>query len=347
MLIGGLSMGLYGLFRWFPAVSPTDRMMAAGVLNVLLNWPHFSATSLRLYGSRRNISQYPATATIAPLLAAAGVVGSLLSPLTVAPVFIKVFMLWSFYHFSGQTIGITAIYARRFGFDLGRWERRAFSGFVFLTAISWAAASDSPNGSRYFGVQLIHFGLPPWAPQALRLLMIGFGVLVLLLVARSSVRQRRLPPAMMLLPAVTQFVWFVPGPEVPAFYEFVQALHSVQYLLIAWSMYLHETATHDDFIPGWRHVLSQSGRWGAINLFGGAALFWFLPRVARLIGADPVLAIGVISAGVQVHHFFVDGVIWKLRNKTTASPLMMSFRDLFDRPGRAVEPIPLVAGGTP
>jgi hypothetical protein len=74
-LIGGLSIGLYGLFRWFPAVSPTDRMMAAGVLNVLLNWPHFSATSLRLYGSRRNISQYPATATIAPLLAAAGVVG--------------------------------------------------------------------------------------------------------------------------------------------------------------------------------------------------------------------------------------------------------------------------------
>jgi hypothetical protein len=66
-----------------------------------------------------------------------------------------------------------------------------------------------------------------------------------------------------------------------------------------------------------------------------------------LIGADPVLAIGVISAGVQVHHFFVDGVIWKLRNKTTASPLMLSFRDLFDRPGHAVGPIPAVAGGAP
>ena len=347
MLIGGLSAGLYGLFRLFPAASPTDRMVAAGVLNVLLNWPHFSATSLRLYGSRRNIAQYPATATLAPLLAAGGVAGSLLSPLTVAPLFIKVFMLWSFYHFSGQTIGIAMIYARRFGFHFGRWERSALYGFVFLTAISWAAASDgSPGGTHYFGVRLTHFGLPPWAPLVLRLAMVGFGVLALLLVAQSSVRQRRLPPAMMLLPAVTQFIWFVPGPEVPAFYEFVQALHSVQYLLIAWSMHLHETAA-GNLIPGWRQVLWQSGRWGAINLFVGAALFWFLPRALGRLGADPVLAIGVVSAGVQVHHFFVDGVIWKLKNRTTSSPLMMSFRDLVDRPRHAVEPIPLVVGGTP
>jgi hypothetical protein len=48
-----------------------------------------------------------------------------------------------------------------------------------------------------------------------------------------------------------------------------------------------------------------------------------------------------------VHHFFVDGVIWKLKNRTTSSPLMMSFRDLVDRPRHAVEPIPLVVGGTP
>jgi hypothetical protein len=348
MLIGGLSAGLYGLFRLFPAASPTDRMVAAGVLNVLLNWPHFSATSLRLYGSRRNIAQYPATATLAPLVAAGGVAGSLLSPLTVAPLFIKVFMLWSFYHFSGQTVGIAMIYARRFGFHLGRWERSALYGFVFLTAISWAAASDgSPGGTHYFGVRLTHFGLPPWAPLVLRLAMVGFGVLALLLVAQSSVRQRRLPPAMMLLPAVTQFIWFGPGPEVPAFYEFVQALHSVQYLLIAWSVHLHETAAGNELIPGWRQVLWQSGRWGAINLFVGAALFWFLPRALGRLGADPVLAIGVVSAGVQVHHFFVDGVIWKLKNRTTSSPLMMSFRDLVDRPRHAVEPIPLVVGGTP
>jgi hypothetical protein len=203
------------------------------------------------------------------------------------------------------------IYARRFGFHLGRWERLAVDGFVFLTAISWAAASDgSPGGSHYFGVQLTYFGLPPWAPLVLRLTMAGFGVLALLLVVQGSVRQRRLPPAMMLLPAVTQFIWFVPGPEVPAFYEFVQSLHSVQYLLIAWSVHLHEPAAGNDFIPGWRQVLWQSGRWGAINLFGGLALFWFLPRALGRIGADPVLAIGVVSAGVQVHHFFVDGVIW-------------------------------------
>jgi hypothetical protein len=36
----------------------------------------------------------------------------------------------------------------------------------------------------------------------------------------------------------------------------------------------------------------------------------------------------VTIAVVQIHHFFVDGVIWKLKRKTVSSPLMVNLGDL-------------------
>jgi len=37
------------------------------------------------------------------------------------------------------------------------------------------------------------------------------------------------------------------------------------------------------------------------------------------------LATGVLTAAVQIHHFFVDGVIWKLRNPRVANPLTVGW----------------------
>jgi hypothetical protein len=50
--------------------------------------------------------------------------------------------------------------------------------------------------------------------------------------------------------------------------------------------------------------------------------------VARLGGYPLTFATGVLICGVQIHHFFVDGVIWKLKNKNVAAPLMVNIADL-------------------
>jgi hypothetical protein len=53
-----------------------------------------------------------------------------------------------------------------------------------------------------------------------------------------------------------------------------------------------------------------------------------LPRLLSETGVELVFATGVVLAGVQMHHFFVDGVIWKLRRTTPASPLMVNLSDM-------------------
>jgi hypothetical protein len=37
---------------------------------------------------------------------------------------------------------------------------------------------------------------------------------------------------------------------------------------------------------------------------------------------------GILAAAVNIHHFFVDGVIWKLRYAATSSALMMNIAEL-------------------
>ncbi len=75
--------------------------------------------------------------------------------------------------------------------------------------------------------------------------------------------------------------------------------------------------------------MTESGRWWAINFVVGACLFFFIPRlVARFFGISQEFSTGIIVGGVQLHHFFIDGVIWKLKRKTVSSPLMATLSDM-------------------
>ncbi|MEZ4749073.1 MAG: hypothetical protein R3B54_00185 [Bdellovibrionota bacterium] len=58
------------------------------------------------------------------------------------------------------------------------------------------------------------------------------------------------------------------------------------------------------------------------------ATLLLFPIFCTWFGFPLDFATGVAIAGVQIHHFFVDGVIWKLRNPAVAAPLMGSFSDL-------------------
>ncbi|MGZ3713441.1 MAG: hypothetical protein ACXVBE_16875, partial [Bdellovibrionota bacterium] len=130
-------------------------------------------------------------------------------------------------------------------------------------------------------------------------------------------------------PVVTQYVWFVFGSGLAAFQEFVPFFHSLQYILIAWSMELHVQAEKSPVRKPMRFLLTKSASWGGANFIGGSILFYFLPLLFSRFGWELGFSTAVILSGVQIHHFFVDGVIWKLKRKTVASPLMSNISSVF------------------
>jgi hypothetical protein len=110
-------------------------------------------------------------------------------------------------------------------------------------------------------------------------------------------------------------------------------------LLFAWAMQRQENRDHELIHPSKTYVAWESLRWGLVNFAGGAMLFFILPSlVARVFDLERNFAMGVTIAIVQIHHFFVDGVIWKLKRKTVSSPLMVNLGDLLGKASPAVAP---------
>jgi hypothetical protein len=156
---------------------------------------------------------------------------------------------------------------------------------------------------------------------------IGFTISIVI----WSYRKRRIIPFIVLLPAITQYIWFIQAAYMSSFQEFVPMFHSLQYMLIAWGMQLSEKLETKQIAPSRRYALFETTRWGALNIAGGTLLFFALPQLFVLFGYSQLFCAGVINAGIQIHHFFVDGVIWKLRRKSVAHPLMMNIQDVTGR----------------
>ncbi len=329
-VIGGASVLAYLLLLKFrQEIAMESVYMASAMLVYVVNWPHFSATSWRLYHSRENIRQYPVTAIVIPFVILAGVLGCFASPQQIAPYFVKIYVIWSPYHFCAQTLGITLLYARRAGIRLEPWERFAFASFIFSTFIMPAVRFETgAMGSDYYGITYPSLGLPGWSLTVANLWLWATGLTVVLVFLRWTLRDRRLPPLIIFLPALAQLIWFVPGGRLPAFNEFVPFFHGLQYLLVAWALQLKERMDAESIQPSSRYVFWESVRWALLNIAGGLLLFETLPLLFSSLSLSASFVTGVVFSAVQIHHFFVDGVIWKLRSKTVSAPLMTSLPEL-------------------
>lgn len=323
-VLGGASMIAFGALWLARDRVPMETIYAvSATLLVVVNWPHFSATVYRLYHSRANVRQYPITAIVVPLFILGAVWASLAEPETVAPYFVKLYLIWSPYHFSGQSLGISLLYARRAGVRFSRLERTALAGFIFGTFVLPLVAFETGRGENaYYGVPYPTLGLPVWTRYVAQAWLAGCAVALVVLFLRWKRQGRSLPPWIVFLPAVTQFVWFVPGARLAAYNEFVPAFHSLQYLFIAWSLQLKERLDLEKLSPSGRYVVWESIRWLLVNIVGGLLLFEMLPLLFQTDTVSTAFVTGVVFAAVQVHHFFVDGVIWKLKSQTVSSPLM-------------------------
>jgi hypothetical protein len=325
LVIGVGSIVLYLVLRSVPEWGNSIRIASVGAWLVwTVNYPHFASTNFRLYHSSTNIAQYPMTAWLVPAMVGAAMVGSFCSPLVIAPAFVMLYQLWSPYHFSGQTLGVTMVYARRSGTTINGWLRRSLTGFVFGTFVLQAARFESTTtDARFYGVTYPSLGLPGWVVDTAVAWLWCTGLLVIGLLAVQVVRTGRWIPPIVLLPAAAQFVWFAATP-VGQFVYLVPFFHSLQYLLIGWNVQLKERHDLSGAPPSMRFVTSETARWMGINVAIGYAMFWALPRVGAQFGRPAAFSTAVVLAGLQLHHFFVDGVIWRLRNASVRGVLTSS-----------------------
>jgi phosphoglycerol transferase MdoB-like AlkP superfamily enzyme len=113
----------------------------------------------------------------------------------------------------------------------------------------------------------------------------------------------------------------------PLFMYLIPALHSVQYLYFVWLLKRNQ-AQADEGAPRFgRPVSVVVGSWAAGAILLGLLLFHLLPsaldsalvdaRAARLSDLGPTPYFAALFAFVNLHHYFMDFVIWRRENPET------------------------------
>lgn len=294
----------------------------------IVNFPHFIATGYLFYQNKETVQRYFITGVIVPLLLLAGLVGCYLSPDIVAIAFVKLYLIWSPYHYTGQNLGISMIYARRARMNIDRPLRQVLAAFLFVSFFAQYAATETGTGRlQFYGSRIHFFGLPSWVSEYAYYLLYALGAALLVLTLRWMRVHKRGIPFIVMVPVAVQLIWMNLGAHVFAFQAFPPLLHGGQYLFIAWALEMHARANatpaegHANRPGGF--MLFYSSRWLAVNILGGLLVFWVLPRAVAVSNStiSVEFSIAVVFAIIQIHHFIIDGVIWRLRTKEKDSPL--------------------------
>jgi tetratricopeptide (TPR) repeat protein len=293
---------------------------------LLFNYPHFMATVYRAYHTHREFAKYRIfTLHTAVLLLVAGIVAHLWYPLL--PFLFTLYIYWSPWHYTGQNFGLLLMFARRSGISPTVTERRVLR-LAFVASFAILLLSFNTGASN--DALILSLGLAAKVTLPLRVALaavffVATGWAFSSLLRRASFRA--LVPSMLL--SLTQFLWFL----LPALIELVTShdvpqtryssgilavLHSTQYLWIT-SYYQRKEAR-----------AAGNARWKFSTYLltlvaGGIALFvpgpWI---VSRLFHADFAASFLTFTALVNIHHFILDGALWKLRDSRVASLLVSS-----------------------
>jgi hypothetical protein len=311
-----------------PAVQALALLALAGTH--ALSETHTAATLVRAYGkdeTRRRHSLYTHWAALAcGALAIAG-----MTVPGVAPILAKIYLMWVIQHFTAQTYGLTLLYCYKNGYKLGDLDKRIVWLLLNITAVyalvrMFTLKEFSANG---FLAQHIPFWgpLPPWIFAGCTLALEAAAVLFASMVIHKAIAKRSVIPLPALLMVATGVMIFVFGRDmsgilwlyVPAFF------HGSQYVVLSASCYLKENACGSDGQPvSVRKLLFElpGVRYQLMLFIIGLFIYLGLPRLLQDFGFDYTLAFASIFSCVNIHHFLVDSVLWKMRDPATRQVLL-------------------------
>lgn len=296
-------------------------------LALLFNNPHYMATVYRAYRTVEERRKYRFfTLYTTAFLAAVGALAHFYYPLL--PWLFTIYITWSPWHYAGQNYGLMMMFVRRNQVAPADSARRALYGaFVASYLMLFLSFHARPS----LDPLVLSLGLPERAGEIGRIVC-GAAFAILGIYALASISRqaslRKLAAPLTLF--ATQFLWFVlPSilelaygvrlPQTRYSTGILALMHSAQYLWIT-SYYAQ------------RESEAAAGRWRGLSYFatlvvGGIALFVPGPwLVSYLFHYDFSSSFLIFVSLINIHHFVLDGAIWKLRDGRIAT-LLLGGRD--------------------
>lgn len=299
------------------ALSPTDFASYAYWpatilgLQILFNFPHFIASYRLLYQSKEIVYRYKWASIYLPIVLASYLLFSLIHPVVFRePVNHKyseladlISGMYLAAHYAGQTWGMVASFSYLGGVQIQKIERRALRS-VLLVFVAWHVAITNHLVPKYalFVPELKPFldsmfdVITPFAHIAM--------VVAIAVFVRMGYRTKRIPPLSALVPIPLLYVGYLVFTRGYAGLLLLQVCHALQYLIFPLRVEIN------------RHDMDEShAERTHVALYGLALIavgaFVFLGPDA-LPGKTLPFGAAILLALINVHHFFIDGCVWKI-----------------------------------
>jgi hypothetical protein len=348
LLVGGLTPFLYPL-AWLArrALGADSSELGIGFLcfygAFVVNDPHFSVTYLLFYRDvRRRLSgdvwgtaqriRYLVAGFVVPAVLAVWAAAALFS--RSAPVLgwlIQLMFLLVGWHYVRQGFGVLAVLSARHGASLTSLERHALSAHAYAAwAYAWASPSDPGTEMEERGVVYRSFAHGAVLEHLTFVIFMATAVAVSMVLAARLRRTGRLLPAAPLLGYLSAlWSWTVYSRVEPLVVYAIPALHSLQYLYFVWLLERNAARARLESpfaarpVPVALGVLFASAVALAWVLFHGvpetldAAFFPQRGRHVPISDLGPGPVVAAVFVCVNVHHYFMDHVIWRRDNPYT------------------------------
>lgn len=318
------------LLVWFAsAVLKVQGFHVLAAVAVASNGPHLVSTWTRVYFDPHEWRSRPVPTVVVPLGLFAFVLFANWKLGALGPRLLNSAILyWATWHFVAQNWGLLRIYQRKSG-EPPASAAMALERPLLLLTVLFCLAHRLYTGPRVlFGVEILY---PPLPGAAVYGLLAPLAVLTVALLARR-VQERRAPwakaawvrvafLACSALGFVVPFL-FIKGDDTSAFAA-AAAWHGFQYLgmvrhynLNAWRGGVHARARLISWLsqPGWaRGVLY----WALLMALAGG-VYGVIFTLSLVTAWDFYTWAGVVWVSLTLSHYWVDGVIWKLRRPELA-----------------------------
>jgi hypothetical protein len=296
-------------------------------LAILLNSPHFMASYRVLYASREGVLRHR-WATIGVPLVLLGVITAAALARDATPILRVLVLVSSVYlawHYAGQTWGMVATFSRLAGVSYTERERRCLRAgprSLLVLHVLFALSGRLPpvdwiDPRRYVAAYT-------WAVYA----TVAAAALSLLAGSWAFVSARRrgeAVPIRAVLPWASYFLWYPFWIFVPSGFFWLQLAHALQYMAFPMRLDLNRYVATGARSPGARrrHVVATYLALVAV----GAIVLHGPPLATHALGegwyssATMRQMLAVLTHCVGIHHYFVDGAIWKLRDESVRRAL--------------------------
>jgi len=299
------------------------------VLTIAINGVHFMASYRLLYSSRKFALSYPWASVVVPaaliLWGVGGLVACTVNPAWTMPVdaLIATAALYLALHYTGQVWGMVASYGYLEGIRFDSSERTLLRGCLKVLAV-WHVV---------WALQLF-----PWAKERFAgELQAAAGIMNILLVAslvcgvvcftRIGRRVGRPVPARVVLPFISLHAWYGFLYIYPKALFWVQLFHALQYIPFPLRVELNRLALGGESVRHGHHTSREMLLYLGALLFTSTIIFAGIPWATSGAGGGANSIWVVIACIINIHHYFIDGCIWRISNPVVSQELFAHTMD--------------------